>query len=424
MTAVTHPSRLLARRTTSGTGRIDQAQMRATHLGLILRHLRDHGGRSRARLASETGLSKATMTSLIQELVDRGLVSEGSLDRDGTVGRPGLTISLDGRRVGAIGVEINVDYLAVTAVDLTGAVIRESNAPIAADTLSVEAVIDRIASAVSRVIESLKDAGMTLVALIVAPPGVIDYETGMVRFAPNMGWRDVPLTAELSKRLGPDSPPIHLENDAKLAAVAEFTNYAAKGVQDLLYLTGDVGVGAGIIAGGQLLRGWSGFSGEIGHLPLDPKGRPCSCGRSGCWEKAVGLGAFLDLISDGADQARDVNLPLEDRMLEVRRRAEAGDSRILTALDEICAGLAQGLSLLVDVLNPEQIVIGGYFAYFGDYLLEPLAEALAKRRMDQGSRVELAMSTLGTNAAAHGGALAGLEEVFTDPTIVPLLATT
>lgn len=402
------------------SGRIDQAVMRSAHLGLILRQLRANGGRSRARLAAETGLSKATMTSLIQELADRGLVTESAPDRDGTVGRPGLIVNLDGRRVAAVGVEINVDYLAVTAVDLTGTVIRESSAPIAAAVLGVSAVLDRIALAVRRVLDSVRDAGLIVVGLTVSPPGVIDYDTGTVRFAVNLGWRNVPLVAELAARLGPAAPSIRLENDAKLAAVAEYTNYVSQGIQDLLFLTSDVGVGAGIIAGGQLVRGWSGFSGEVGHLPLDPKGRACNCGRRGCWEKAVGLAALLELAADPSDPVHDPNLPLEDRMAELHRRAGEGDERTVAALAQIAADLAEGLSILVDVLNPQLIVLGGYYAHFGDYLLEPLAARLAARRMDEGSRVELALSGLGVNAAARGGALSGLERVFADPTVVAI----
>lgn len=401
-----------------GSGRIDQAAMRSAHLGLILRQLRTHGGRSRARLAAETGLSKATLTSLIQELTDRGLVTESAPDRDGTVGRPGLIVNLDGRRVAAIGVEINVDYLSVTAVDLTGVVIRENTAPIAAASLSVSAVLDRIAMAVRRVLDSVRAAEMIVVGVTVAPPGVIDYDAGTVRFAANLGWRDVPLVSALSDRLGRTTPPIHLENDAKLAALAEYASYVPRGIQDLLFLTSDMGVGAGIIAGGRLVRGWSGFSGEVGHLPLDPQNRACGCGRRGCWEKAVGLAAFLELAADPADAVHDPNLPLEDRMAELRRRAAAGDQRTMAALARIVDDLATGLSILVDVLNPQIVVLGGYYAHFGDYLLEPLAARLAARRMDEGSRIELAVSGLGVNAAAHGGALSGLEKVFADPTLV------
>lgn len=403
--------------------RVDQSQMRAANMALILRHLRTYGGRSRARLATETGLSKAAMSSLIADLVARGLVREGSPDRDGSVGRPGLMVSVDGGKVCGIGVEINVDYIALTAVDLAGTVIRESTTPIAAASLPVDVVLDRVAGIIGRVLASVRDAGLSVVAITVAPPGVIDYEAGSVRFAPNLGWRAVPVLAELRRRLEADVPPIHVENDAKLAAVAEYASYAPQGVEDLLFLTGEVGVGAGIVAGGRLIRGWSGFSGEVGHLPLDPEGRPCNCGRTGCWETIVGLAALLRLAASPGDEVSDPGRPLEDRLLLLRRRADDGDARTLAALETITGHLAKGLSILVDVLNPKVVVLGGYFAFFADQILDPLDAALAERRMDGGSSVRLAVSTLGIASASVGGALVAIEDVFTDPTIVAALAT-
>lgn len=402
------------------SGRVDQAQMRAANLALILRHLRTHGGRSRARLAAETGLSKATMSALITELSDRGLVREGAPDRDGSVGRPGLTVSVDGRRVCGLGVEIHVDYLALTAVDLTGTVIRENTIPIAVRSLAVDAVLDRVASAASRMLKSLSEAELTVVSLTLAPPGVIDYERGLLRFAPNLGWRNVPLVAGLAERLGADAPPIHLENDAKLAALAEYSAYAPEGVQDLLFLTGDVGVGAGIIAGGSLIRGWSGFSGEVGHLQLDPEGRPCSCGRTGCWETMVGLDGLFRLVASDGDPGSDPGRPLEDRLEVIQQRAQQGERRTLDALATIAADLALGLSILVDVLNPRVVVLGGYFAYFEDFLIAPVAAALERRRMDEGSGVRLEVSRFGIASVSRGGALVALDAVFDDPTIVPV----
>lgn len=414
MTSTSHTPR----RPSAAAGRVDQAQMRAANMALILRHLRAHGGRSRARLAAETGLSKATMSSLISDLAERGLVREGQLHRAGTVGRPGLTVELDGRRVCGLGIEINVDYVALAAVDLSGTVIRESSTPVDVPRLPVDAVLDRVATLVNRMLDSIREAGLIVAGLTVSPPGVIDYAAGSVRFAPNLGWRNVPIVAELADRIGPDVPPIHLENDAKLGAVAEYAAWAPEGVSDLLYLSGDVGVGAGIIAEGRLIRGWSGFSGEVGHLPLDPEGRQCGCGRTGCWETIVGLSALLRLAAPEDDEVQDPTRPLEDRLHTLHTRADAGDERTLAALRQITDDLARGLSVLVDVLNPEVIVLGGYFAFFGDYLLEPLGAALAERRMDEGSGARLVVSRLGISSTARGGAIVALEDVFDNPTLI------
>lgn len=406
-------------RRTPRSGRLDQAQMRAANMGLILNHLRHNGGRSRATLATETGLSKATTSGLIADLAERGLVREGEIHRAGSVGRPGLIVNLDGRRVAGVGLEISIDYVAATAMDLAGNVIRESITPMDVPQLAVEVVLDRVAAIAQRMIESLRGAGLIVVGFTVAPPGVIDYDAGVVRFAPNLGWRAVALADGLSERIGPDCPEIHLENDAKLAAVAEYAAYADSEVQDLVYLSGEVGVGAGIIAEGRLLRGWSGFSGEVGHLALGPTDLECSCGRRGCWELVVGLHQFLRRVAADGDAVHDASRSMEDRLEILRERAGAGDERTLEALGVIADDLVRGLSVLVDVLNPKLIVLGGYFASFGQHLVAPITSALNARRMDVGSEVVVAVSTLGLSAASRGGALTALEGVFEDPTTVP-----
>ncbi len=399
-------------------GRVAQAEMRAANMGLLLRHLRGHGGRSRAQLASETGLSKATTSSLIADLAARGLVREGELVRGGSVGRPGQTVTLDGANVTGIGLELSVDYAALTAVSLAGTVVRESVVPLDVAHLALDVVFDRAATYLTRAVDSLRDAGAHVVGITVAAPGIIDYDTGTLRFAPNLGWRGVPLVAELSERLGPEAPPIRLENDAKLAAVAEFDRVAPQGIRDLLYLSGEVGIGAGIVADGRLVRGYSGFSGEVGHLPLDPTLTPCNCGRRGCWETIVGLTAFLRLATDPGDSLHDPKRALEDRLLTLADRARAGDERTLVALATVTERLALGLGILVDVLNPKMIVLGGYYAFFGEFILPPVQAALAERRLDEGSAIVLATSELGLISTARGGALLALEDVFTDPTVV------
>ncbi len=389
--------------------------MRRSNMGLILRHLRDHEGQSRARVAAETGLSKATTSSLIGDLVDRRLVTEGELHRAGSVGRPGLALHLDGRHLCGVGVEINVDYLSVTALDLTREVVLESTRPIDAAGLSVDEVLSEVTGFVQSSLRSLRARGVRPVALVVAAPGSIDIETGTVLFAPNIGWRDVELVKGLRRGLGRGAPPVLLENDAKLGALAEFAEVSHTGVRDLLYITGDVGVGGGIIADGQLVRGFSGFAGEIGHIPLDPQGRACACGRRGCWELLVGLASFLDLVAEPADPVRDTARPLEERLAEIIVRADDGDARVIAAVEAVATGLGVGVSLLADVLNPRQVILGGYFGYLADYLVGPVTAYLTDRLVSPDAACAVSGSTLGLASAARGGAHLALETVFDDP---------
>jgi len=395
----------------------DRASIRRTNLGLVLRLLRDSGARSRARIATDTGLPKATISTLISELVEHGLVVEGELERDGAIGRPGHAVEVDGRAICGIGVEINVDYLSVIALNLRGDLTAEDRVAIDVRQAGPEAVLDAVGRLVRTTIDTLSANGIRSLGVTIAAPGMIDLASGTVSYASNIGWRNVAVVDGLRRRLGASAPPVRLENDAKLGAVAEYLSASAAGIHDLLYLTGETGVGAGIIAGGRLLRGVAGFAGEVGHLPLGPADGPrCACGRVGCWETVVGLGALLRFAADPDDMVCDPSVDLVQRLVELRRRADAGDERTLAALERIADGLGPGLVLLLDLLNPRRAVLGGYFAHFGDYLVDRVRRQVwASVIAPDAGGCEIGLSTLGFTAAARGGACLALDAVYEDP---------
>ena len=402
--------------------------MRRSNLALVLRHLRDAGPRSRARIAVDTGLNKATVSSLVSELAERGLVRDGEFERAGAVGRPGQIVELDGRGVGGVGVEINVDYLAVLVLDLANTVVFEQRAALDVQALPPTDVLDAVADLVAGAIGESTRLGVAPVGVTIAIPALVDVAAGVVAFAPNLHWRQVAAGAGMAARLaarlgGPVVFPVRIANDANLAALGEYAMGSVAGTPDLVYLTGETGVGGGVIAGGRLLRGAEGFSGEIGHIPLDPGGHVCGCGRRGCWETVVGLAGLLRLAAGPDDPVRDPSLDLEQRLHMIRRRAEAGDRRTLDALEQVGAGLGLGASILINVFNPRVLVLGGYFASLGPYLLGPAMAELRARVIAPdigGCRVEL--SRLGFAAASRGGAHVALEAVLDDPTLVALPA--
>jgi predicted NBD/HSP70 family sugar kinase len=218
----------------------------------------------------------------------------------------------------------------------------------------------------------------------------------------------------LAARTGVRLADLAVDNDANLGAMAE---HAAAPVPDLVYVTGDFGIGGGVISGGRLVRGAVGFAGEIGHMAMDPLGPECSCGRRGCWETQVGLAALVRACADPGDPVGDPTLDLDERMAIVRARAERGDERTVRALHQIGSALGAGVSIVVNVLNPAVVVLGGYFAALPEWLVEPVRAEVAARVIAPGVRV--AGSTLGFAAAATGGALASLRRVLADPTLVP-----
>jgi predicted NBD/HSP70 family sugar kinase len=394
----------------------DQATVRRSNLGLVLRHLRDAGPRSRARIAQETGLNKATVSSLVAELAERRLITTGDVDRAGSVGRPGLIVHLDGRGVCGIGVELNVDYIAILVLDLCGEVLFEDRVALDVHDLGPEGTLDEVARLVRE--GSAAARGAVPVGITVAVPGLVRSVDGVATYAPNIGWHDVAVLDGMRARVDLDCP-IRVENDANLSAIAEWAMGPEARTPDLVYLTGEVGVGGGLIVDGRLLRGAGGLSGEVGHTALGDPELVCGCGRRGCWETVVGLSALLRAAADPDDPVHDHSRDLETRLAEIAARADAGDRRTLDALAGVGTHLGQGAAVLINVFNPQVVLLGGYFAVLGRFFLDPMAAVLRTRVFGPdlaGARIVL--STLGFTAAVRGGAHVALEAVFDDPTLV------
>ncbi|MEU4769944.1 ROK family transcriptional regulator [Actinosynnema sp. NPDC023794] len=411
------PTRLRA-----GGSTADQVTVRRHNLSVVLSHLRDHGPRSRARLAGETGLNKATVSSLVAELVERGLVGEGETER-ATVGRPGQIIRLDGEHVVAVGAEVNVGYLSVLVLNLRGQVVARQR--IALDTAAMEPAL--VLARLGRLLAAaLVGVAVRPVGVAIAVPGLVEADTGVVRAAPNLGWTNVPVVAEISRLLGEPPYPVLLDNEANLAALAEVEAQGLDRDGDLILVTGAAGVGGGVVVGGRLLRGAHGFAGEVGHMRVRADGPPCACGRRGCWEAAVGLNALLAAVPErepghepGHEPEHDPLPDLERRLAEIGDRAAAGDPRVLAAIADIDRWLTIGASILVNVFNPHVLVLGGYFAALRPWIAGSLREELRGHvfaRDVGGTRV--AFSPLGFSGSVRGGASQVLDRVFRDPVLV------
>ena len=266
----------------SGPAANDEVRRRNT--ALVMRLLRDSGALSRSDLARRSGLAKATVGTIIGQLQQAGAVAEGTAEASGR-GRPSTPVALTGHTLAGLGIEVNVDYVATTAIDLAGRRLsfeeRVINRPQIAD------VVRLVREEVAR----LEADGITLLGLTVAVPGLIDRVRGVVVEAPNLGWTDVDLARSLREELD-GRIEVAVDNDANCAARAESLHGVAAGVNDFVYLTGTVGLGAGIVHGGEVLRGSHGLAGEVGHQRLGDDSHHCACGRKGCWEAVVGLRAL------------------------------------------------------------------------------------------------------------------------------------
>jgi predicted NBD/HSP70 family sugar kinase len=401
--------------TQSGPQPADFADVRATNLAVVLRHVRTSSPCSRADIAAATGLNKATVSSLVADLIDRRLVRESGLT-ERRIGRPATMLVLDGRPYAAIGLEVDVDHLSAVAVDLAGEQLlswRRSltgGGPVPGGPVSPGRAVSAAAALAGRAVNRLTADGCQVLRLTVGVPGLVTAD-GTVRVAASFGWRDVDLRGDLVRALRNPGYEVAVENDANLAALAEYRYGAFAGTANLVYVTGEVGVGAGVIMDGRLVRGGLGFSGELGHVQIAPDGPPCVCGRHGCLEALASPAAILArVLPDAARPA--VAADLGPEIDEVVRRARQANRATLDVLTQVGRYLGQGLALVANLINPEVIALGGKFVPLAPWLL-PAAEAelVARVLAPAGGGCRLVASAVGQGAAAIGGAARPLDEL-------------
>jgi predicted NBD/HSP70 family sugar kinase len=389
----------------------NQRAVRRHNLGVVLRHVVERGPRSRATIALETGLNKSTVSSLVTELIDLGLLVERGTERTGMVGRPGLVVEIAGTGAAGVGLEVNVDYLAVRVTDLAGE--ERHRALEAADNRGREPgdVLDRLAALARDALDHLAEQGVTPTGVAVALPGLVDAATGALLVAPNLHWEDIQVVEELADRLGGELP-IAADNEANLAALAEQQEGAGRGLRDFVYVSGEVGIGAGVILGGELFRGAHGFGGEFGHMTVEPDGLPCACGSRGCLETRAGVEALLA----AAGCPRERGATAAESVGGLAARAAAGEQPAVDALREAGRWLGVALGSAANLLDPEAFVLGGFLAQLAPHL-RPAAESELRARVLSAGRglPRVVASPLGPEAASRGAAALGLRGVLADP---------
>ncbi|MGW4033880.1 ROK family protein [Streptomyces sp. NPDC004838] len=387
--------------------------VRRHNLSLVLRAVRDAGEITRAGVSARVGLTRAAISSLVEQLLESGFLSESGKTFSGQAGRPGTVLKIARTGVAGLGVEINVDYVSVCVVDLAGTDRVRLVEHLDNRGASPSRVLARAARIASRALSSAAEQDLRPVGAALALPGLVTG--GTVRAAPNLGWNRVPaedLFTDALAALRPRLPvlPVRSENEANLAALAELWFGGLGDVRTFLYLTGEIGVGGALVLGGELLRGAHGFAGEIGHVLVAPDGPECRCGSRGCLEQYAGQSALLRAAGlDEADGATGV--------AELVHRARAGDERALSALGRAGMMLGRVLSGAVNLFDPDAVVLGGIYRPLVPWLAPPAARELSARVVSglwPPTAARLRASSPATDAARGAAALV-VQDVLTDP---------
>ncbi|MFE0760220.1 ROK family protein [Streptomyces smyrnaeus] len=443
-----------------------QREIRRRNLSRVLYAVAEQGPSSRAAVAARLGLTRTAVSTLVDELLRGGLLTEqGPTPTGGGPGRPGTALALTDSGPCGLGAEIGVDHLAVCAVDLRGRVrVRKETEYEGRDSLPAT-VLPRLRGLIDEVTAQARELGLSPAAVAVAVPGLISLGTSTVVRAPNLGWHDTdiaPALAVADAEAGADAKagaqrrsesaarakaaegvrastakratasrvgaaaaakmpeqawvqaagtrlPLIVDNEANLGALAELWLDSGRVPRDFVHVSAEVGIGAAIVLGGELLRGNRGFAGEIGHVPVHPDGPLCACGGKGCLEQYAGEPALLRAAGVSVDRPRDAALAA------LRESAASGDERALRALAEAGSALGLALAGTVNLLDPSALVLGGVLARFAPWLQPSLERELVARTAAPGAPPDLVVSGLGADGPLLGAAHTAVRVVLDDP---------
>lgn len=382
----------------------DQQLIKKMNKTIVLDTIRQQQPLSRADISTAIGLNKATVSSLVSELIESKLVTE--IGPGASSGGRKPTLLLFNRGAGfAIGVDIRVNDLLAVLVDMEGNVIREKTVPLT--DYSPDHVIEQIRKTIRELKRRLPESPYGIIGIGIGVPGLVDEKSQVVS-APNLGWDNIDLYDALRQEFGSN---ILMDNEANAGAIGEKLYGAGRDSQNMIYLSIGVGIGAGIIVDDALYRGTSNFSGEVGHMTIAENGPLCRCGNRGCWETLASEKALLDqagaLVPDHAP-----------KLEEILKEAQQGNEQMLALLERIGSQLGIGLANLVNILNPELIVIGNRLSLAGEYLHPAMMITLGQRSLSyhrKQTRVDFAK--LGIRSTAMGAASLPITAFLAEPNV-------
>lgn len=365
-----------------------QTSLREANRTRIIDAVKRYGGLTQVELAATTGLSTATISTIVKELTAAGVVDTRPTSRSG---RRALKVTL-ARQLGLVaGVQFGHRHLKVALGDFGRRVVAEQQMPLPADH-RVDTGLDRAALLVVDLLDRVGASIDELLTVGIALPAPVDTSTGMISVRGVMrGWDDLHIGQVMSKRL---ARTVVVDNDANLAALAEHALGAGRGYQDVIFVRASYSTGGGVVLSGRVHRGYAGTAGEIGHVQVDPLGQICRCGNRGCLDTVVGSTALLDLL-----RASHGDLTLRDLVT----RASEGDPGCRRVVADAGDRIGTVVATLVSALNPQLIIVGGELAAAGEALVGPLRQSVLRHVAPNTiSPVEVVIGDLGDAAEVLG----------------------
>jgi predicted NBD/HSP70 family sugar kinase len=366
------------------------------HRSAIIKLVWQNPGISRSNVAKELGITKSTVSLLVQELELEGWLRTGEGGVSLVMGRPSIPLFLNDTRFVLLGAEIGLNEIGVIATNIYGEILARET--IFGDFSNAASAISSLAKCVKKLRVDKNLTTRTILGLGVGIPGPVDVTRGLVLKAPSLGWENMPFLSLLQKQI-PDIPEdrILVDNDANLSVMAVYLFGSHKHDGDLLYVHMTTGIGGGLILDHRLYHGQRGFAGEWGHITVVPKGQKCLCGSVGCAETLFSLDAIQTAIQTGTGEHPDLKRILE--LLEQRHPI------VVKIIHKTAIHLGTFLGNLANIFDPKLIILGGRVAEIGDALIKPATQELERRLFGKDYRnVTLESCSFGLDSVTIGAA--------------------
>lgn len=367
---------------------------------LVLDKIKNNSPISRASVASQVGLNKGTVSSLVNDLLEEHLIYESG-PGESSGGRRPVMLLFNEKAGYSIGVDVGVNYLLGVLTDLKGNIYKEKE--IVFKNLSYAEMEEKLFDTIDFLIQSAPPSPHGIIGIGVGVPGIVDKD-GNVLLAPNLNWKNVNLKTTLHNKY---NLPIIIENEANAGAYGEKEFGAGQEFENVIYVSAGIGIGVGLILNGSLYKGFNGFSGELGHMTIQANGSKCRCGNEGCWE----LYASEQALIRGTEK---LNIPLSSNgeldLESLLVLAESGNKEVITLFEQTGDYLGIGINNIINIFNPQQVIIGNRLAFAKKWLQEPLNKRVASKALwFQQNDLQIDFSELSTRSTALGVAAFSIE---------------
>ncbi len=362
---------------------------------------------SRLEISRQTGVSPATVTNVVGGLLARRILVETGL-KPSEGGRPSTLLTINPDLGYFIGAEVGETFIRIELYDVMFTRLAKMVDPLPASPISPAQLVTAIVTDIQAVLSGARVSASAILGAGFGFPGLVDPLQGVSIFSPNWGWHNIPIASMLREQL---PIPLYVDNGAKAMALAEMHFGAGKSADNLTALLVGTGVGSGIITGRTLFRGTANNAGEFGHTTLNLDGPLCRCGSHGCLEVYVGAPGIIERYYRGRQPAQADQIALLHQIMEDydQRRPEA-----VQAVQEVIRYLGAGIANLINITNPQLLLLGGWLgSLLGEKFLPQIRESAAQYAMEQslaGTAIQL--SQLGQEAVAMGAASLALEHFF------------